>query len=44
MEVAMNKRVREETDEGNRWVRFGKRTHREGFLRGPEAIFGGKWT
>jgi len=27
MHVAINKRVMEETDERNRWVRFPKRTH-----------------
>jgi len=40
LEVVMNKSVKREMDEGNRWVRFGKRTHRRGFLRGSEAVNG----
>jgi hypothetical protein len=31
MEMALNKRLTAEISERNRWVRFGKRTHRKGF-------------
>jgi hypothetical protein len=44
MEVAMNKLVVQETREGNRWVRFGKRTHREasfGRVRLPQRLLYG---
>src|ERR1035438_3413855 len=34
MEVPMVRLVRKEIREGNRWVRFGKRTHRRGVLVG----------
>jgi hypothetical protein len=40
MEVTMNTCVAKETCERNRWVRFRKRTHREGVLRGAR---GRKW-
>src|ERR1017187_7948198 len=40
MEVTMNSWVARETCERNRWVRFRKRTHREGVLRG---VRGRKW-
>src|ERR1039457_2572565 len=34
MEVSMVRLVRQEIHEGNRWVRFRKRTHRRGVLVG----------
>src|ERR1039458_4525015 len=40
MEVTMNSWVARETCERNRWVRFRKRTHREGVLTG---VRGRKW-
>jgi hypothetical protein len=41
MQVAINTLVIQEILEGNRWVRFPKRTHREGLLRPfyPESGF-----
>ena len=34
MEMAMNKWLTVESSERNRWVRFGKRTHREAYFGG----------
>src|ERR1017187_8157985 len=34
LEVGMNAGVARETCERNRWVRFRKRTHRDGYFRG----------
>src|ERR1017187_6737224 len=44
MEVVMNTLVAQETRDGNRWVRFGKRTHREasfGGVRLPQQLLCG---
>src|SRR5258708_3589264 len=34
MQLSSSERLMAETDERNRWVRFGKRTHRSGINRG----------
>jgi hypothetical protein len=43
MEMAMNKRLTVEISERNRWVRFGKRTHRKGFLGSVSSKSGVVW-